>query len=219
MYVPGPHRADIVRARALVDEVGSGWLVTNGPSNPETPGGPVDPPKATLLPLLWRGDVVTMHMAKANPQWRSIGGGTPGLVIVTGPEAYVSPSWYPSKQEHSRVLPTWNYLAVHLSGALHVHHEPDWLRDAVSDLTDRHEADRHDRWHVTDAPDDFVSARLKGIVGIEMRVSSIEAKAKLSRDKSDADRDGVIEGLRAESTAPGASAIADAMAALYTDPH
>ncbi len=105
------------------------------------------PPAATLMPILWRGDRLVAHMAKANQHWRAITDGMPALVIVTGPEAYISPSWYASKAEHGRVVPTWNYLAVHLTGTVFVRRDPAWLLASVTDLTDRHEHDRIEPWH------------------------------------------------------------------------
>jgi len=197
---------DEAEARAMVDAVGSGWLVTTGPD-----GVPV----ATLLPILWRGDRVVAHLAKANHHWQGITDDDPALVIVGGPEAYVSPSWYPSKADGGRAVPTWNYTAVHLTGTVRVHHDAAWLRDAVTDLTDRHEAGRAERWRVTDAPAGYVDARLRGIVGIEVQVGRVEAKAKLSQNKDDADRRGVVDGLRREGD-PQATAIAAAMAADST---
>ncbi len=139
-----------------------------------------------------------------------IGSGARALVIVTGPDAYVSPTWYPSKDEHGRVVPTWNYTAVHLTGTARVHLDAPWLRNAVTELTDVHESGRRPRWSVGDAPDDFVDAQLRAIVGIEVAVDRVDAKAKLSQNRSEADRLGVIDGLRGEAT-PGAAAIARAM--------
>lgn len=202
MYVPDWASVDADAVRSHVEQVGSGWLVTNSGDGP---------PNATLLPVLWRGDAVIAHMAKANPHWRSIAEGDPGLLVVAGPEAYVSPSWYPSKAEHGRVVPTWNYVAVQLSGTLHLHTEPSWLLEAVRALTDRHESRRDEPWSVTDAPADFTSSKLRAIVGIEMVVDRVEGKAKLSQNRSAADRGGVIAGLRAEPDGRGAAAVAAAM--------
>ena len=207
MYVPTFAAIDEAAARAVVTEVGSGWLVTNSPEGP---------PLATLMPLLWRDDLLIAHLAKANPHWRSITDSTPGLMIVTGPEAYVSPSWYASKLEHGRVVPTWNYLAVHLSGPVRVHQDSDWLRAAVTDLTDHHEHQRPAPWQVTDAPDDYITSQLRAIIGIEMRVEHVEGKAKLSQNRSEDDRGGVVEGLGQVSD-PGSSSIAAAMRSADTD--
>ena len=177
MYVPGFSAVDDDGARDIVSTARSGWLVT---------GNGDGPPTATLMPIMWRGDRLVAHMAKANPHWRAISDGMPALVIVTGPEAYISPSWYASKAEHGRVVPTWNYLAVHLTGTVSVHRDPAWLRAAVTDLTNRHEHDRVEPWHVTDAPDEYITAQLRAIIGIEMHVERVEGKAKLSQNRSDA---------------------------------
>jgi transcriptional regulator len=202
VYVPAFSAIDDDAARAFVDGVGSGWLVTN------TPDGP---PNATLMPIIWRGDRVIAHMAKANSHWRSIGDGAPARIVVGGPEAYVSPTWYATKREHGKVVPTWNYLAVHLIGTVRVHRDVAWLRDVVTRLTDTHEGSRREPWHVTDAPDDYITAQLNAIVGIEMQIESIEGKAKLSQNRSADDRAGVVDGLRHEAGDPGAAAIALAM--------
>ena len=203
MYVPAFSAIDDDEARAIVADIGSGWLVT---------GSADGPPTATLMPVLWRDDRVVAHMARANPHWREIVDGTPGLLIVGGPEAYISPSWYASKAEHGRVVPTWNYLAVHLSGSVTIRPESEWVRALVTDLTEHHERDRVDRWHVTDAPDEFIDAQLKAIVGVEMLVERVEGKAKLSQNRTDADRRGVVAGLGAED-GRDAAVIAVAMAA------
>ena len=180
---------DEEQARAMVAAARSGWIVTNSPQ---------DGPVATLLPIMWQDTRVVAHMAKANSHWRTIRDGERALVIVSGPEAYVSPSWYPSKLEHGRVVPTWNYLAVHLAGPVFVHRDATWLHDAVSELTDRHEHDRTEPWHPTDAPEEFIDAQLKAIVGIEIVVDRVEAKAKISQNRPEQDRLGVIDGLAAD---------------------
>lgn len=202
MYTPAFTAVDEQHARAMVADIASGWLVTaveNGP------------PEATLMPIMWHDDRLIAHMARANPHWRHITDGTPALVIVTGPEAYVSPSWYASKTEHGKVVPTWNYLAVHLTGTVRTVDDPTFLLTAVTDLTDEHETGRPDRWHVSDAPADFIAAQLQAIVGIEMRIDRVEGKAKLSQNRSEPDRHGVINGLRRHPDPRSGTAIADAM--------
>ena len=144
----------------------------------------------------------------------TIGEGTSGRMIVAGTEAYVSPSWYASKAEHGKVVPTWNYLAVHLTGTLHVHHDPAWLLGAVTDLTLEHESGRPAPWHVSDAPDDYIASLLKAIVGVEMVVERVEGKAKLSQNRSEPDRAGVIEGVRREPDRRSGTSMAEAMLAL-----
>jgi len=187
MYVPAANRVeDEQPIRAFVAQRGSATLVTVGPDGI---------PDATLLPVLWESDLVVAHLSRANDHWRRITDGAAGLLIIQGPEAYVSPSWYPAKAEHGRVVPTWNYSAVHLRGPVATHDDPEWLRTVVTRLTDRHEAGREHPWAVTDAPERFIEGQLRGIVGVSLRVESVEAKAKWSQNRSEADRAGVLAGL------------------------
>jgi transcriptional regulator len=116
---------------------------------------------------------------------------------VRGPEAYISPAWYATKREHGRVVPTWNYVTAHLHGQLVVHDDRDWVEGNVRALVERHEAGRPDPWSVDDAPPAYVEGQLRAIVGLEVRITQIEAKLKLSQNRSAADVDGAIEGLRA----------------------
>lgn len=175
----------------MVADARTGWLVTTGQD-----GFPV----ATLLPIFWHGDRVIAHMARANPQWEQISPGTPALIIVGGAEAYVSPSWYAAKAEHGKVVPTWNYSAAHFSGTVTVHTEDEWLRAAVTHLTEVHERGRSHPWQVIDAPRPYIDGQLRGIVGIEFAITRVEGKAKLSQNRSEADRRGVVDGLRGDST-------------------
>ena len=209
MYIPTFSAIDEPAARAIVAETAGGWLVTAVPDGP---------PAATLMPILWQGDRIVAHMARANPHWRAIHDGASALLIVTGAQAYVSPAWYPSKAEHGRVVPTWNYLAVHLTGTVRVHHDPTWLHRVVTDLTDEHERDRTAPWHVSDAPDEFIAAQLKAIVGVELFIEHVDGKAKLSQNRSDHDRDGVIAGLRDEPDPRSGTAIAEHMRSHPPDP-
>lgn len=204
MYVPHFNRMDDPEVPAFLDAVATAELVT--------PGGD-GYPVATLMPFVRDGDRLLMHMARANPHWQAIAPGTPALAVVAGAQAYVSPSWYATKQEHGRVVPTWNYSAVHLTGRATTHHDEAWLRDLVERLTDRHEQHRDDPWRVDDAPADYVRKQLRAIVGVELQVERVEAKAKLSQNRSDADRAGVVRGLEAGGTAPEA-AVAAAMRRL-----
>ena len=204
MYVPRFNTMDAEEARRLVAAVGSAQLIT------VTEDGY---PAATLLPVLWNEDRLVFHMARANPHGRSIEPGAPAMAVVTGAEAYVSPAWYRSKSEHGRVVPTWNYSAVHVIGRAEVHDDADWLRDAVTRLSDTHEQRRDEPWSVGDAPDRYIEKQLRAIVGIEMVVERVEAKAKLSHNKDDADFGAVIAGLRREG-AGREQLVADAMATL-----
>lgn len=189
MYVPRPNVMGDPEVHELVTAVGSAELVTVGPDAY---------PTATLLPVVWEGDRLVLHMARANPHWRSISSGSPSLAVVTGPQAYVSPAWYPSKAEHGRVVPTWNYTSVHFTGRVEVHQDEEWLREAVARLTTLHEHGREEPWTVDDAPETFIEQQLKAIVGIELRIEKVEGKAKLSQNRSGEDRTGVINGLRRE---------------------
>jgi transcriptional regulator len=191
VYVPHFNQMPEPEVAGFLDAIGAAEVVTTGPE-----GYPV----ATLMPFVRDGDRLLLHMARANQHWRSIEGTVPALALVAGPQAYVSPSWYATKQEHGRVVPTWNYSAVHLTGTVTVRSDEAWLRDLVTRLTDLHEAGREARWAVTDAPAEYVDKQLKAIIGIELQVERVEAKAKLSQNRSDEDRAGVIAGLEAAGT-------------------
>ncbi|MGI5122357.1 FMN-binding negative transcriptional regulator [Marinactinospora thermotolerans] len=207
MYIPRHFAApDQAAVHDLLTRAGTLDLVTAGP----------DGLAATTLPFVFdprRGDhgALVAHVARNNDQWRAEG--AEALAIVRGPEAYVSPSWYATKREHGRVVPTWNYVTVHVHGRLHAHHDPAWIQDAVRRLTDKHEADRPEPWRVDDAPDTFLAGQVRAIVGVEVVVSRIEAKWKLSQNRPSRDVAGVIEGLRAEGARE--SEVAEAMEAVW----
>ncbi|MCV9999307.1 FMN-binding negative transcriptional regulator [Pararhizobium sp. YC-54] len=160
-----------------------------------TPAGPM----ATPLPMLLEESegglgVLYGHLARPNPHWECSAIGE-ALAVFMGPDAYVTPSWYPSKAEHGKVVPTWNYTSVQVSGPAEFFHDADRLLDVVGRLTRRHEADRASPWAVTDAPQNYISAQLRGIVGIRMPISKIAGKRKMSQNRSEADRQGVRAGL------------------------
>ena len=160
-----------------------------------------DGPLATPLPFYLderEGEHGTLygHLAKANPQWRVPPLGD-GLAIFMGPDAYVTPTWYAAKEETGKVVPTWNYIAVHASGPVEFFDDPDRLLAIVSRLTELHEAERASPWSISDAPPDFVQAQLRGIVGLRMPVRRLEGKRKMSQNRSAADRAGVATGLGA----------------------
>jgi len=207
VYVPRfnalDDREEIVR---LVAAVGVAQLVTVSADGR---------PEATLLPLLWDDDRLVFHMARGNQHWRAIPPGAAALAVVTGPDAYVSPAWYPSKAEHGRVVPTWNYSAIHFTGRAEVHEDPGWLLGAVTRLTDAHERPRADPWGVGDAPRQYIDKQLRAIVGVEFRIEQVEAKAKLSQNRDAADVAGVIAGLRREG-GPREHQVADDMEARRT---
>ncbi len=138
------------------------------------------------------------HLARANPQWSTRTETVEALCIFHGPEAYITPSWYETKKEHGKVVPTWNYVTVHASGPLKVIKDADWLLANVNAVTDQHEAKRTERWRVSDAPDRFVQTMVRGIVGVEICISHLEGKWKLSQNRPDVDRQGVVQGLASE---------------------
>ena len=135
------------------------------------------------------------HVARANPVWRDFSTELHALVLFQGAHAYISPAWYATKQEHGKVVPTWNYAVVHAHGPLRVIDDPAWLRQFVGALTDRHEAARRDPWRVTDAPADFINTMVAAIVGIEIPIAKLTGKWKVSQNRPEKDRAGVAEGL------------------------
>lgn len=164
---------------------------------------------STPVPFLIDDDatLVRAHLARPNPVLAAAP--ADALLVVPVSDAYVSPSWYPSKAEHGKVVPTWNYEVVHLHGRLATH-GPDWTLQLVRDLTDHHEAGMSTPWSVDDAPDGYIEGLLRAIVGISIEINRVEAKRKLSQNKSPGDLDGAITGLRSEDRR-GAGVVADAM--------
>ncbi len=161
---------------------------------------------ATHLPLsLDAPDRLVGHMARANPHWREFDPHAELLAIFTAVDGYVSPSWYATKAETGKVVPTWNYQAVHATGRLEIIEDPAALLDIVSKLTDRFEAPRATPWAVSDAPPDYIEAMLNGIVGVVLHITKLQGVAKLSQNKSMADREGVIAGAEAENPALAAA--------------
>ena len=154
---------------------------------------------STPLPLLLvpeEGEFGTLygHIARANKQW-TLPPAAEALAIFMGADAYVSPSWYPSKQEHHKVVPTWNYVAVHAYGPVEFFDSEERLLNVVVRLTNKHEQTRAQPWAVSDAPEAFIKSQLKGIVGIRLPISRLEGKRKLSQNRSMPDRQGVVNGL------------------------
>ncbi len=147
-----------------------------------------------------RGEHGTLmcHVSRANPVWRALGAGVPSVVMFRGPQAYITPGWYPGKAEHGKVVPTWNYLAVNAHGAARVVDDPAWLLGLLNRLTQTHEAGRPRPWQVGDAPADYIDKQLRAIVGIEIPIDRLEAKCKASQDEALEDRRGTVAGLRAE---------------------
>jgi transcriptional regulator len=157
-----------------------------------------DGPSADLIPLEYIADegehgTLRGHVARANPLWQRAG--TTALAVFSGPEAYISPGWYASKQEHGKVVPTWNYTMVQARGVLCAVDNAPWLHALVQRLTNHHEATQAKPWQVSDAPDDYVQQMLRAIVGFEITLTSLAGKWKVSQNRSAADRAGTAQGL------------------------
>ncbi|MFO1363186.1 MAG: FMN-binding negative transcriptional regulator [Burkholderiales bacterium] len=192
MYLPKHFeetRVDVLHGLIRAHPLGT--LVTAGAGGLEANHVPfeIDPDPAPFGTL-------RAHVARANPVWRD--GAGDALVIFQGPESYVTPSWYPTKRESGKVVPTWNYVAVHAYGRLRAIDDPAWLRAFVTRLTDRHEARRAAPWKVSDAPGDYVDQLLAAIVGIELPVARLLGKWKVSQNRPAADRAGVVAGLEGD---------------------
>jgi transcriptional regulator len=160
----------------------------------------------THLPMLWDPEpaphgTLTGHFARPNPHGKGVREGVESLAIFTGAQAYISPNWYPSKREHGKVVPTWNYVAVHAYGTLRIIDDAEWLRRLVTRLTDLHEGFSAVPWKVTDAPDAFIDQMLKGIVGVELALTRVEGKWKLSQNRPASDQAGTVAGLDARGDA------------------
>jgi len=169
---------------------------------------------ASVVPLLLErgsGEHGTLvgHLARVNRHWRDVRPGIESMAIFAGPDAYISPNWYATKGETGRVVPTWNYEVIHAHGELVVHDDPVWLDALVRRLTDRHEAGLPKPWSVDDAPADYAAAQLRAIVGIELRITRLEGKRKLSQNRSRPDVEGAIAGL--SNGTPSEQQIADRM--------
>jgi transcriptional regulator len=209
MYVPAHFAPDAALVDELLRNHGAADLVT------VTPEGLV----ATMLPFIYvpsagqhaDGQLGALHghLARNNDQWK-LGSAGEALAIVRGPDAYISPGWYASKVEHGRVVPTWNYVTAHVYGRFVVHDDPVWTEDLVRRLTTKHEAYRDHPWSVDDAPRPFIEGQLRAIVGVELEITRIEAKAKLSQNRPPADVEGVIAGLRERGDLEMADAVEEA---------
>lgn len=209
MYVPDHFRPTDDEVRELLAKMDAADLITS------TAEGLL----ATFLPLIYEPAGASPeagvhgrlmgHVARNNRQWKTPTDGE-ALVIIRGPEAYISPSWYATKAEHGRVVPTWNYITAHVHGRFLVHEDLGWIERNVRALVARHEARRAHPWSVDDAPADYVAGQLRAIVGVELVITRIEAKLKLSQNRSRADVEGAIDGLRGVGDARSL-ATADAM--------
>jgi transcriptional regulator len=206
MYLPSHFeetRVDVMRE--LVRNHALGALVTSGP----------DGLTANHIPFNLDAEpapfgTLRAHVARANPVWREFSADVEALVIFQGPQTYITPSWYATKKESGKVVPTYNYMVVHAHGVMRAIDDAAWLREFVGGLTDRMESARAQPWAVTDAPEAFIAAQLRAIVGIEIKLTRLVGKWKVSQNRNDADRAGVVAGLR-ESGDANLEKMADAV--------
>ena len=204
MYQP-PHFRDDTRTaqHGLIRTYPLGLLITGGAD------GLIANPIPFLLDETGAHGTLRAHLARANPQWQALAEAQDCLVVFQGPQGYVTPDWYASKREHGRVVPTWNYATVHVWGRARVIQDADWLRRQIADLTALRETPRAAPWAVDDAPAPFVAAQMRAIVGIEIPIARIEGKWKMSQNRPEADRAGVIAGMRADGEAALAEIVAE----------
>jgi transcriptional regulator len=191
MYTPAMFKVDADEAHALMRSRPFAILVTQGS----------DGLIATHLPTVLKTDIdgalgrIECHLARPNPQWKTFSADMDALMIFQGPEAYIRPGWYASKAEHGKVVPTWNYAVVHAYGRLERVEDPAWLLTHVSELSLQQEGRHAAPWSTSDAPASFLAAMVRGIVGLKLVITRLEAKAKMSQNREDADRAGVVRGL------------------------
>lgn len=203
MYLPA-HFAESQSAvlHRIICDHPLGALVTHGPD-----GLDADHIPFLLDPASGEHGTLTGHIARANPLWQRCPSGTPVMVIFRGSEGYISPNWYPSKHETHRQVPTWNYEVVHAHGILTIHDDERFVRRVVARLTQRHEAAEPKPWKMGDSQPAFINDMLQHIVGIEIAITSLVGKRKLSQNKEPRDRQGAADALRSR----GAQALSDAM--------
>jgi len=207
MYIPDAFQVkDLAAVRGVIADYPLASFATNG----------MDGPQITHLPLIARdeGDSLVLygHFARANPHWKALGDAT-AVAVFRGPQGYVSPSWYATKHETGKVVPTWNYVVVHARGVPQILNSGEDSREAIDLLTDRMEQPRDEPWKVADAPDSYTTTMMRGIVAFKMVVDSLEAAAKLSQNKTPADFAGVCDGLANE----GLHEVATSMRKLTND--
>ncbi len=191
MYVPEHFKlGDVAEQHALMRAYPFTALITMSDAGYEV----------THLPTVLKSEgalgVVECHVSRANPHWKAIGAGARALLIYTGPEAYITPTWYASKAEQGKVVPTWNYAVVHAHGTAEIKDEREWLVRHVSELTDQQEAGATVPWATSDAPGNFIEMLSRGIVGMRFTIDRLEGKAKMSQNRELPDRAGVVAGLK-----------------------
>ena len=205
LYIPPAFKVeDLSALHAHIGMTGLATLITVGDEGP----------LISHLPLLLDAEAgpygtLIGHLARANPQIKRSRVELEAVAVFQGPDAYISPRWYEAKREHGKVVPTWNYMTVHARGRLAFIDDRTWLRAAVDRLTARHESGFADPWATSDAPSDYIEAQLKGIVGVELVIDTLEGKMKLGQNRSVSDQQGVVDGLSA-SDRPSDGAIAEA---------
>jgi transcriptional regulator len=205
MYQPAAFREDRIEVQhGLISAHPLGLLVSAGPAGL----------MANSIPFLVYADgsprgTLRAHLARGNPQWRELAAVTECLVVFQGPQDYVTPSWYATKRETGKVVPTWNYATVHAWGCPRVVEDADWLRRQIGDLTLQQEGIRPAPWKVEDAPADYLAAQIKGIIGLEIPIDRIEGKWKVSQNRPAADRAGVVAGLREQGAMAMAALVAE----------
>lgn len=209
MYAPAQFRED--RPDILAEAIRTIQLASLVTATP-------DGYLASHVPMVLKEEagelVLEAHVARPNAHWKAaLGAGAPSLAIFQGPQAYVSPGWYESKRQHGKVVPTWNYIAVHAEGRLEAVEDGAWLRDHLEDLTRLNEAGREAPWAMADAPGDFIRNLSRGIVGLRLRECRLAGTWKLIQHRQEGDRLGTIAGLAA-SPGPGSAAVAEAMREL-----
>jgi transcriptional regulator len=193
LYIPPAFReTDPALLHSEIRRIGFCSLTTAGP----------DGPLISHLPVILDASVgplgqLRCHVARANPQWRDSDFTKPALAVFMGPDAYISPSWYPSKQEHGKAVPTWNYVAICARGRIEVVTDRDALLAHVTELSQHHEAAFREPWQVSDAPDDYIEKQLRAIVGFKLTIEALEGKMKLSQNRSETDRASVAAALSA----------------------
>jgi transcriptional regulator len=213
MYVPAHFRMeDRDELHALIAAHPLGMLVTSGDEGVE----------ASHVPFVMHADegangVLRTHLARANPQWSRIAVGTEALVVFRAADGYVTPSWYPSKAQHGKVVPTWNYLAVHVSGPCRIVTESAWLDAHLAALSAQQEAGRDHPWAVTDAPASFIEQMKRAIVGVEIEVRAMVGKKKVGQNRPGADRHGLFAAWRAAGD-PASRIMADRLAPYLSPP-
>jgi transcriptional regulator len=194
LYIPECFKVeDVERLQDAIREIAFGTLITHGKDGLEI----------SHIPMFFRPDPGPLgslegHIARSNPQRVHLTQGADAVAIFLGPNTYVTPSWYPSKKQSGRVVPTWNYVAIHAHGSVAPLADPDQLRKHLGELTKWHESSRNPQWAVTDAPEDYIETMMRGIIGIRFTIGRIEGKWKMSQNRSEEDSNGVLQGLATE---------------------